>query len=342
LFNFEFYSNLTTWNDVVSFHIPFIQSRVPKAKLQDLYHGISNSEIRFLADLYDEKELTEQKTIEGRPLHLISVDGRVKYYHVYMMTFREGIFFVYSPKDHHAKDIVEYLSRREMVIHDLLKQRMPARVSLCLLVADLQDSDKISAELLPAEYAVLTNNLWESLSVCFDKYGGVYGKHAGDGMLCYFIKKPGIDYVMNSINCALELKKNIKKISSEWKIRNSWIDDIFLNIGISDGQEFLGTIRSTPTVEFTSLGESINYAARLSDFARYGEIWTTKSVIGKLGPEDLNRVRFGVNRKVRERTVFTPNAFSRVIDLIENNNPRLGEFNDIDSLPVTQILEKVA
>jgi adenylate cyclase len=339
-FNFEFHSNLSNWKEIVSFHMPFVQNKFPKSRLSDIYQGISDSEVRFLADLYDEMTLTEKKTIDGRPIHLVSPDGSVKYYQVHIMMFREGLFFVYAPTNRQANDIMEYLSRRELVIHDLLKQRMPALVSLCVLVADLQDSVKISAELLPGEYFSLINRLWESLAGCFDKYGGIYGKHAGDGMLYYFIKKPGTDYVMNSIDCALELKNAMKKFSSEWKIKNNWIEDMYLNIGINEGQEFFGTIRSAPTVEFTALGDSINNAARLSDFARYGEIWTTKSVIGKLAPEDLNRIRFGVNRKIRDQTIFTPNAFSRVIDLMENDNKKYGKFIDIATLPITQIMEK--
>jgi adenylate cyclase len=338
-FSFEFHSHLSNWKEIISFHMPFVQSKFPKVKLPGLYQGISDSEVRFLSDLYDEMKLTQNKAIDGRPTHLVSPDGSVKYYQVYTMMFREGTFFVYAPTDRRTNDVMEYLSRRELVIHDLLKQRMPALVSLCVLVADLQDSVKISAELLPGEYFSLINKLWESLAGCFDKYGGIYGKHAGDGMLYYFIKKPGTDYVMNSINCALDLKNAMRKFSSEWKIKKGWIEDMYLNIGINEGQEFFGTIRSAPTIEFTALGDSINYAGRLSDFARYGEIWTTKSVISKLDPEGLNCIRFGVTRKMGERTLFTPNAFSRVMDLMGNDDKKYGKFIDIATLPITQIME---
>ena len=58
---------------------------------------------------------------------------------------------------------------------------MPSLVSLCVLVADLQDSVKIGAELPPAEYFELINRLWKTLAGSFQKYHGIYGKHAGDG-----------------------------------------------------------------------------------------------------------------------------------------------------------------
>jgi adenylate cyclase len=341
-FGFEFHSNVTNWKEIIAFHIPYIQSKISKQKLPELYQGISSSEAHFLEDLYEDTNSMENKSIDSRPIHFTAADGSVKYYQVHTMLFREGVFFVYVPANHHTYDIMEYLSRRELVIQELLKQRMPSLVSLCVLVADLQDSVKISAELLPGEYFSLINNLWESLSGCFDNYGGIYGKHVGDGMLYYFIKKPGTDYLMNSIECALELKNAMKKFSSDWKIKKGWIDDMYLNIGINEGQEFFGTIRSAPSVEFTALGDSINYASRLSDFARFGEIWTTKSVIGKLDPEALGRIRFGVTRKIQERTLFTSNAFSRVIDLVDKDDKKYGKFIDIATLPITQIIEKAS
>ncbi|MDP6250145.1 MAG: hypothetical protein QGH26_04965, partial [Candidatus Pacebacteria bacterium] len=55
--------------------------------------------------------------------------------------------FVYVPSDENNQDIVKLLSSRENVINNLLKERMPSLFSLCILVADLQDSVKISAEL---------------------------------------------------------------------------------------------------------------------------------------------------------------------------------------------------
>jgi adenylate cyclase len=342
-FGYEFHSNISNWKDIVSYHMPFLRSSMSKDALSSLYPGMSEAQSSFLQAVYD---TSAAEPLPGKTMGITSVklarnDGTVEYFQVHSMLFREGIFFVYAPGDRYTHDVTEYLSKREVVINELLKQRIPALVSLCVLVADLQDSVKISAELLPGEYFSLINSLWESLAGCFEKYGGIYGKHAGDGMLYYFIKKPGTNYVMNSIDCALELRKRMKEFSSEWKIKKGWLDDMYLNIGINEGQEFFGTIRSAPTVEFTALGDSINYAGRLSDFARYGEIWTTKSVIGKLNPGQLEDLRFGVNRNMQGRTIFTPNGFSRMIDIMGKDDHNYGKFIDIATLPITQIMDPV-
>lgn len=339
-FSLEFHSNLENWKDIISFHMPFVKHRYDKKSLSKIFRGISDSEVRFLEDFYRDEDQVGESPASHTPIQLRMKDGEVEYLHIYCMRFREGIFFLYVPTDRQTNDVMEYLSKRELVINELMKHRMPALVSLCVLVADLQDSVKISAELLPGEYFALINDLWDTLAGCFEKFGGIYGKHAGDGMLYYFIKKPGTDYITNAVDCALELRKRMKEFSSQWKIKKGWNDDMYLNIGINEGQEFFGTIRSAPTVEFTALGDSINYAGRLSDFARYGEIWTTKSVVSKMDGEKLKDIQFGVNRMVHGRSQFSQNAFSRVIDLIDENDKNYGKFIDIANLAVTQIMQK--
>lgn len=229
------------------------------------------------------------------------------------------------------------LSAKAKIINELLEQRTPSLVSLCVLVADLQNLVKISAELLPGEYFELINQLWATVTSSVDKYDGIYGKHTGDGMLYYFIKKPESNYIINSINCAIELKEQMKEFSDEWKVRKGWLNDLVLNIGISEGQEFLGTIRSSSNIELMTLGDSINYAARLSDFARSGSIWTTKNLISKLDQEEITKIRFGICRKKDGREIFLQNSFSRIIDLIDIDDPNYRKHIDVAMLPVTEI-----
>ena len=135
------------------------------------------------------------------------------------------------------------------------------------------------------------------------------------------------------------MSEKTKKLNQEWKVRKGWTNDLYLNIGLNEGKEFFGTIRSASNIEFTALGDSINYTGRLSDLARFGSIFVTKNMINKLTPEELKRIRYGVWRKGEGRKIFVRNSFSRVLDLLEPSDPRYNQFLEIATLPVAEILE---
>jgi len=219
-------------------------------------------------------------------------------------------------------------------------QRIPSLVSFSVLVADLQDSVRICADLPPEEYFELINQVWKCIEGSFKKYYGLYGKHAGDSMVYYFLKDKDSNYLMNSIYCALELREKVKKLGMEWKARKGWFHDLYMNIGINEGQEYFGAIVHSPGIEFTAFGDSVNYAGRLSDFARYGSIWTTKNMISKLSIEERKKIRFGIRRKEHDREIIIKNMFSRVMDLFPDDNLRYRKFMDITHLPVTEILDR--
>lgn len=330
------------WTALITLHLTVLQSSINDLVLSRLYRGISGQESILLQDLY---RSLPGKAVRGDAFHLPVTLALTRFirknFRVHTMNFREGTFFVFLPDDQANEDILDLLSHRELVINDLLRRRMPSLVSLCVLVADLQDSVRISAELLPAQYFELINGLWESVAPSFEAHKAIYGKHVGDGLLYYFIDKPGDNYIINCINCAVELRENIKKFSKLWRGIKGWDNNLYLNTGINEGQEFFGTIHSANNVQFTALGDTINIAARLSEFAKNGEIWTTKNLVSKLSLEQRNQYCFGVHSKTRTGNGFIRDSFARLSDLLTENNPHYGQLSSIGSLPVTEIKERV-
>jgi class 3 adenylate cyclase/DNA-binding transcriptional MerR regulator len=330
------------WAALLTLHLAVLQSSINDLVLSRLYRGITGQEAILLQDMLRSLSV---KVVKGGAYHLpvtLSLARFVrKNFHVHTMNFREGTFFVYLPDDQANEDILDLLSHRELVINDLLRRRMPSLVSLCVLVADLQDSVRISAELLPAQYFELINGLWESVAPSFEAHKAICGKHVGDGLLYYFIDKPGDNYIINCINCAVELRENIKKFSKLWRGIKGWDNSLYLNTGINEGQEFFGTIHSANTVQFTALGDTINIAARLSEFAKNGEIWTTKNLVSKLSLEQRSQYCFGVRNKTRTGNGFIRDSFSRLSDLLTENNPHYGQLSSIGSLPITEIMDRV-
>jgi adenylate cyclase len=324
--------------DFFDFHLSFVKEKVAKSDLDKLYEGISLNEAEHLKIRYDKIEMRPRLTVNKAFLKLCDHQGTLISNCAYYMVFREGTLFIHAPLESSAQGIMDLFSCRFRVINDLLRQRMPTLVSFCVLVADLQNSVRICAELPPEEYFELINQMWACVEGSFKQYYGTYGKHTGDGMLYYFLKERDNQYLMNAVSCALEIRENIKKLNMEWKIRRGWLNELYLNIGINEGQEYFGTIPSAPSVEFTALGDSVNYTGRLSDFARYGAIWTTKNLMNKLTVEEKAGIRYGIRRIDQDREIFVENSYSRIIDMIAQDNVKTSKFMDIATLAVTEIL----
>ncbi len=111
-----------------------------------------------------------------------------------------------------------------------------------------------------------------------------------------------------------------------------------LNIGLHEGQEWLGTFQSANHVEFAVLGNTINQTARLSDFARQGSIWATKSLLSKLSNDERSLVKFGVTRKSEENgDRFIASSYAQVESLVDLRQDRIEKLRDIAQLAVAEI-----
>jgi class 3 adenylate cyclase/DNA-binding transcriptional MerR regulator len=333
---------VTNWKEVLLLHLTILQNRIKESMFHSIYEGITESKVKILNDLFAEKNLSSGSNLYHLPVTIVKSDESRSSYWVHTMSFREGTFFVYIPTDSINTALLDMLSQRGKIINELLKNRMPSLVSLCVLVADLQDSVKISAELLPVHYFELINELWQTVGPTFEKYKGIYGKHAGDGMLYYFINRPGVNYLMNAVNCAFEIREVMKELSSKWRLRKGWNNELFLNAGINEGQEYFGTIQSSNNIDFTALGDTINIAGRLSDLAQDGEIWTTKNLISRLTQDERNLIRFGVHHENQTGKIFIRNSFSRISDIINKDSRHYRHLSAIAGLPITEIKEKVS
>ena len=337
-FNWEFNSGIQNWQSIIDFHMSFVKSKNPRDYISRIYTDITNNEINLLENAYDKALPLPKELIRESFMTIIKNDGSSESYRIYTSFFREGLLFVYVPANSYIEEITQFLSGRESVIKDLLQKRLPTMVSFCVLFADLQDSVRICAELPPEEYFELINQLWKTMEGSFKKYYGIYGKHAGDGIVYYFLKEQNSNYLINSIHCAMDIKEKMEKISAEWKARKKWYNELYLNIGINEGMEYFSTVNASTSMEFTALGDTINYAGRLSNLARYGSILTTKNHINNLKDEDRKKLRFGIRRKMEDREVFIENVFSRVTDIMHTDDMRRGKFMDIATLPVTEVV----
>lgn len=210
---------------------------------------------------------------------------------------------------------------------------------VAVLAADLHDAARIWCELPAEEYFELIDQVWLTADPIFRRHHGIHGKHPADGLVCYFFPRREESYLWDALAAAHELREGMRRVSKEWQLRKLWTTELYLNIGLDEGQQWMGTSKAPGQMGFTMLGPTLNRAARISDFARHGAIWASKHLTGQLAEAHRQRLKFGVRRKdASGREVFVESVYGSVDSLLEV--AVAGEkLKDIARLPITEIVE---
>ena len=325
-------------NELLRLHVVLAKARLSKASMLGIVKTPDQRLAALIDEVYDGVDSATEQTVIEVPFTLDGVSGGAGSWLVYGIYFREGILIVHIPSGQADPGLLEFLARRDSLIRNLLRKRLPVLTPLSVMVADLQQSVKICSELPPEEYFELINEIWSTMAPLYRKYFGTHGKHVGDGMVYYFFPQPHGSYIFNTLACAHEIKLEMRQISARWQQRKNWLNELQLNIGLHEGQEWLGTFQSATSVEFAVLGDTINHAARLSDFARHGTIWATKNFVSKLTAEERSRVEYGITRRdAGDREHFVMSSYSQIGALVDLGSERHVKLRDISTLPVTEI-----
>lgn len=237
--------------------------------------------------------------------------------------------------------IIGYLSRHNEVVRRLTQQRLPVFSHVSILMADLQDSTTICAELPADEYFSLINDIWIAGQSVLHRFDGLHGKHAGDGLVMFFLpqNRRG-SAVMAAVQAAWQLRNECEIIDRKWRRKKRWDRRIKLNISLHCGEEWVGFFISNQHVELAVLGDTINQAARLCDFARDGAIWISKSAMSKLTPAERAAVVYGVYKVTHDaERIWVDNIFTQIRDRIDHGISSYDKIMQISNLAVAEISE---
>ncbi len=322
---------------LVGLLLQFASSRISYESLRKLVKQ-SDPDLMPLLDGLSSQEPSQEQAVNELEFFQRDARGQVACHRVYAVYFREGILVVHAPGEERGDDLLNFLSRRDQVIQSLLSKRLPVMTPLAVLVADLQNSVRICSDLPPDEYFALINQVWTTMGPILRKYTGTHGKHVGDGVVYYFFPQAESNYLFNAVACADELRQAMRKISAEWQLKKNWFTELQLNIGLHEGQEWLGSFQSANHIEFAVLGNTINQASRLSDFARHGTIWASKDLISKLSNDERSRIEFGILRKSQDNgDRFVASSYAQIETIIDLQKEKYEKLRDIAQLAVAEV-----
>lgn len=130
-----------------------------------------------------------------------------------------------------------------------------------ILFIDLVGSTTLAASRPPQEVARVLNDFFRIVVSAVDDHRGLINKFQGDAALAVFGAPLALD---DSASAALATARRIRNQMQQ-------LPQVDFGIGVSAGPVFAGNIGAENRYEYTVIGDAVNEAARLADFAKKQE-----------------------------------------------------------------------
>jgi len=175
---------------------------------------------------------------------------------------------------------VAHLERIRIVEH-------PDRHQVAILMADLEASSPLARRLSTAQYFAFVRRLVRAADQCIVDAGGIVGRHAGDGIVAYFLAETAGSEsaaAQACISAAAALRRTLTETAARSDIAEP---DLALRFGLHWGATlYMGRVLSAGRSEVTALGDEMNEAARIEASATGGRTLASKALIERLDRDD--------------------------------------------------------
>lgn len=160
----------------------------------------------------------------------------------------------------------------ELAVHG----RLPAQqASLTVLMTDLEGFTKSSEMLEPGEVMSWLNEYMDAMVPVVEAHDGLVDGYWGDAIKADFgapeprTTEAEIDAdARNACRCALAMGAAMRILMADWRERGFPL--VRMRIGINTGAVVMGSQGSTARLKYTSMGDTVNTAARLEAFDKDG------------------------------------------------------------------------
>lgn len=177
------------------------------------------------------------------------------------------------------RGIVPYISFSTLKHADAETKKSVSR-ELCFLFTDIRGFTTLCEGRAPKDIVSILNHYLDIETEIILKNGGDIDKFVGDEMMAFFA---GPRKEINACKAAMEIRAAMKEQQKLSKAKGS--DFISIGIGINTGNVVFGSVGSKTRMDFTSIGDTVNLAARLEGANKaYG----SKAIITEAVYEKLN------------------------------------------------------
>lgn len=155
---------------------------------------------------------------------------------------------------------------------------------LPVLFSDIRSFTTISEQYLPDDLVRVLNKYFEPLVDIIRQHGGIVDKYIGDAIMAFFgapERKP--DDAFRAVKAAVLMQEQIRQFNA--RLEADGFVPFKTGIGIHYGNVIVGNIGSEIKMDYTIIGDSVNYGSRLEGLTKpyRQEIILSKSVFRKVG-----------------------------------------------------------
>jgi class 3 adenylate cyclase/DNA-binding response OmpR family regulator len=180
------------------------------------------------------------------------------------------------------------------------------RQEISVLFADIRGYTSWSENAAPEQVVETLNHYLSLAAGVVIGWQGTLDKFFGDGLMAIFnAPDPQADHVHRATDAAIAIMRAAEEVNLIHGHQLSY------SIGVHVGEAVVGYIGSQDALNYTAIGDTVNLAKRLQEYAAPGQILVDESVVKRLG--NLIHARPMGELKVKGRK--TPSTAYQLIDL---------------------------
>jgi adenylate cyclase len=149
----------------------------------------------------------------------------------------------------------------------------PQKMMVTVLLSDLEGFTPLSEQLEPQPLMDWLNTYMEAMAQLVTEHGGIVDDYAGDGLKADFgvplartteaeIRQDAV----NAVRCALAMEQTMYRLNVDFEARN--LPTASMRVGIYTGFVVAGSMGSVQRLKYTTIGDTVNTAARLENAAK--------------------------------------------------------------------------
>jgi adenylate cyclase len=168
---------------------------------------------------------------------------------------------------HVSPEVAEELWQKRDQFLDGQRPR-PQKMIATVLFSDLQGYTSVAEGMEPQELLDWINSYLAALTDVIIAHHGVIDDYAGDGIKANFgvpLPRTDSEEIQNdarrAVQCALALQESLARLNERSQSRR--LPTVGMRIGICTGPVVAGSLGSTQRLKYTTIGDTVNSAARL-------------------------------------------------------------------------------